>query len=218
MRVEVESASNFICYLLEMRKANFSQRKIEMFKFKLTQNLLARYKDHWFPDTPLKGCGYRAIRNSGKFLDPELDAAAGFAGIRPAELFLKLPPHLVVWVDPWEVSYRLDYTGEEVTLCTWTSDEENAAPWFYTTMLKAIDEGKKEPEVEKSESKNETVEAAATREQDEINNNHHQEEEEEKNRTARADFLSFASRTCRWVMNGVFEGLAQIRLHGFRGV
>lgn len=204
MRVEVESAANFVCYLLAMGKAKISRRKIEMFKSKLIENLLARYRDHWFPDNPLKGCGYRAVRNSGRFLDPELDAAAGFAGIRPVELFFMLPPHLVIWVDPWEVSYRLDYSGEVVTLCKWTCDEENRAAWFYPDRaLGTVPEEEEEQLEQKQNVEPETAPAVEDK-----------KEKAQLKKMTRADVLSVALRSCSWAINGVLEGLTRIRSYG----
>ena len=137
MRVEIESASNFLCFLLGPRSARLSPAQLDRFRSRLIENLMARYRDHWFPTAPFKGSGYRALRNNGRLIDPELHAAAVFAGVSPAELFARLPPYMVLWVDPFEVSYRLEFTGEVMSLRSWTGEETPMMPWTFDLPMMA---------------------------------------------------------------------------------
>ncbi|EOA96980.1 Protein BTG1 [Anas platyrhynchos] len=72
-----------------------------------------RYKHHWFPLAPSKGSGYRCIRINHK-MDPLIVEAAGMIGLSHERLFQLLPSELTLWVDPFEVSYRI---GENGSIC-----------------------------------------------------------------------------------------------------
>ncbi|KAB0403652.1 hypothetical protein E2I00_013161, partial [Balaenoptera physalus] len=75
--------------------------------------LLQHYKHHWFPEKPCKGSGYRCIRINHK-MDPLIGQAAQRIGLSSQELFRLLPSELTLWVDPYEVSYRI---GEDGSIC-----------------------------------------------------------------------------------------------------
>ncbi|KAI6077338.1 Protein BTG1-like protein [Aix galericulata] len=72
-----------------------------------------RYKHHWFPLAPSKGSGYRCIRINHQ-MDPLIGEAAGMVGLSHERLFQLLPSELTLWVDPFEVSYRI---GENGSIC-----------------------------------------------------------------------------------------------------
>ncbi|MEE6480326.1 hypothetical protein FKM82_012538 [Ascaphus truei] len=71
------------------------------------------YKHHWFPEKPCKGSGYRCIRINHK-MDPLIGQAAIRMGLSSHQLFKLLPSELTLWVDPYEVSYRI---GEDGSIC-----------------------------------------------------------------------------------------------------
>ncbi|KFV88064.1 Protein BTG1, partial [Struthio camelus australis] len=71
------------------------------------------YRHHWFPLRPSKGSGYRCIRINHK-MDPLIGKAAGMIGLSHERLFQLLPSELTLWVDPFEVSYRI---GEDGSIC-----------------------------------------------------------------------------------------------------
>lgn len=78
------------------------------------QNLIAEhYEDHWFPDAPCRGSGYRCIRINHR-MDPLIGKAACTIGLSREQLFSLLPSELTMWVDPYEVSYRI---GEDGSIC-----------------------------------------------------------------------------------------------------
>lgn len=74
---------------------------------------IEHYKHHWFPEKPCKGSGYRCIRINHK-MDPLIGQAAQRIGLSSQELFRLLPSELTLWVDPYEVSYRI---GEDGSIC-----------------------------------------------------------------------------------------------------
>lgn len=47
-------------------------------------------------------------------MDPLIGRAAGRIGLTSGQLFLLLPRELTLWVDPYEVSYRI---GEDGSIC-----------------------------------------------------------------------------------------------------
>uniref|UniRef100_A0A9L0IC34 Protein BTG1 n=1 Tax=Equus asinus TaxID=9793 RepID=A0A9L0IC34_EQUAS len=90
-----------------------SERQLQTFSQSLQELLAEHYKHHWFPEKPCKGSGYRCIRINHK-MDPLIGQAAQRIGLSSQELFRLLPSELTLWVDPYEVSYRI---GEDGSIC-----------------------------------------------------------------------------------------------------
>ncbi|XP_011875853.1 PREDICTED: protein BTG2-like [Vollenhovia emeryi] len=113
MRLEILSAADFLVHLLRLQAGQLSDRQLEMFKSSLTEVLRHRYRDHWFPDRPNRGSGYRCIRINGK-MDPVIAQAGANVGLLPTVLHSLFPSELTMWIDPSEVSYRI---GENGSIC-----------------------------------------------------------------------------------------------------
>lgn len=100
------------------------------------------YQHHWFPDRPQKGSGYRCIRINHE-MDPIIATAANRIGLTSEQLFSLLPRELTLWVDPYEVSYRI---GEDGSICVLyeaeapapsaTSTNHSASPFDQTLNCK----------------------------------------------------------------------------------
>uniref|UniRef100_I3MFU0 Protein BTG1 n=1 Tax=Ictidomys tridecemlineatus TaxID=43179 RepID=I3MFU0_ICTTR len=86
---------------------------MHIFRRACRRKLRKHYKHHWFPEKPCKGSGYRCIRINHK-MDPLIGQAAQRIGLSSQELFRLLPSELTLWVDPYEVSYRI---GEDGSIC-----------------------------------------------------------------------------------------------------
>jgi BTG family len=67
--------------------------------------LLARYKDHWYPDQVLRGCGYRAITFDRR-VDVLLTQSAEAAGIMDIAHRLQHVRHRIMFVNPGFVKVR----------------------------------------------------------------------------------------------------------------
>ncbi|XP_009995248.1 PREDICTED: protein BTG1-like [Chaetura pelagica] len=89
------------------------ERSLLHFRECLQEALREHYKHHWFPLAPSKGSGYRCIRINHQ-MDPLIGKAAGMIGLSHERLFQLLPSELTLWVDPFEVSYRI---GEDGSIC-----------------------------------------------------------------------------------------------------
>ncbi|XP_076865521.1 protein BTG1 [Brachyhypopomus gauderio] len=111
MKTEVSTAVNFITKLLR-GTGQLSEEQLQHFSHSLETALGEHYQHHWFPDAPCKGSGYRCIRINHK-MDPLIGKAACTVGLTREQLFL-LPSELTLWVDPYEVSYRI---GEDGSIC-----------------------------------------------------------------------------------------------------
>lgn len=107
------SAADFLVHLLRLQAGQLSERQLEMFKSSLTEVLRHRYRNHWFPDRPNRGSGYRCIRINGK-MDPVIAQAGANVGLLPTVLHSLFPTELTMWIDPSEVSYRI---GENGSIC-----------------------------------------------------------------------------------------------------
>ncbi|XP_015510170.1 protein BTG2 [Neodiprion pinetum] len=113
MRLEIVSAADFLVHLLRLQTGQLSERQLQMFKSSLSEVLRRRYRDHWFPDRPNRGSGYRCLRINGK-MDPVIAQAGANVGLLPAVLHNLFPTELTMWIDPAEVSYRI---GENGSIC-----------------------------------------------------------------------------------------------------
>lgn len=126
MRDEISAAVLFLARLIE-KGENFNQGQLEDFKARLSQLLLERFENHWFPELPHKGQGYRCIRvNERDRRDASLEEAARACGIKYEDM--KLPPELTIWVDPNEVCCRFgEIKGSYCTLASFNDNKENVA-------------------------------------------------------------------------------------------
>lgn len=113
MRLEIKSAADFLVHLLRLQANKLSAEQLAQFKSSITEELGRRYRDHWFPDRPNRGSGYRCIRINGK-MDPVIAQAGTNVGLLPAVLHRLFPSELTMWIDPSEVSYRI---GENGSIC-----------------------------------------------------------------------------------------------------
>lgn len=128
MRNEITAAVLFLVQLIE-KNEKFSPDQLESFKRHLVELLTERFKNHWFPDKPFKGQGYRCIRVNGhNRRDATLESAANAAGVKYEDL--SLPVELTLWVDPNEVCCRFgESKGSYCTLASF-DDKENTVPIF----------------------------------------------------------------------------------------
>merc|ERR1711988_1233556 len=70
MKLELQSASNFLVHLVKLSsRISVAEEKLVKFRDSLVEVLRRRYRDHWFPEKPFKGPGYRCIRINGR-MDP----------------------------------------------------------------------------------------------------------------------------------------------------
>jgi len=124
--LELQSAANFLVHLIR-RKHTGSDVQLEKFRVAIVEVLRRRYRDHWFPDKPCKGSGYRCIRINGR-VDPIIAQAAEIVGMPANTIHQTFPSELTMWIDPLEVSYRI---GENGSICVLYEYKENvpAAPW-----------------------------------------------------------------------------------------
>ncbi|XP_066524384.1 protein BTG1 [Hoplias malabaricus] len=112
MKPEISAAVGFLSRFLRV-KGHVNDRQLQTFSQTLQDMLAEQYKHHWFPDRPCKGSGYRCIRINHK-MDPLVGQAGLRIGLSIQQLYLLLPSELTLWVDPFEVSYRI---GEDGSIC-----------------------------------------------------------------------------------------------------
>ncbi|XP_068233292.1 protein Tob1-like [Palaemon carinicauda] len=115
MRIEISSAAQFLVDLVRLNTtaSSLSEEQLERFKANVADILQRHYTDHWFPDKPFKGSGYRCIRINGK-MDPLIARAGFMMGLAVSFLRSLFPTELTMWIDPREVSYRI---GENGSIC-----------------------------------------------------------------------------------------------------
>jgi len=129
MKLELQSASNFLVHLVRLSSRNSSipENQLVSFQGSLMEVLRRRYRDHWFPEKPFKGSGYRCIRINGR-MDPVIAQAGENCGLDPQVIHNTFPSELTMWIDPLEVSYRIGENGSICVLYEFKEDGPND-PW-----------------------------------------------------------------------------------------
>ncbi|NXY90768.1 BTG2 protein, partial [Alcedo cyanopectus] len=120
---EIAAAVGFVSSLLRTRGC-VSEQQLRVFSRALREALAEHYKHHWFPEKPFKGSGYRCIRINHK-MDPIICKVARQIGLSLPQLYQLLPRELTLWVDPYEVSYRI---GEDGSICVLYEATSSKAP------------------------------------------------------------------------------------------
>lgn len=141
---EITAAALFLVQLIE-KNEKFSQDQVECFGRRLVELLTERFENHWFPDKPFKGQGYRCIRVNGHSRrDSTLESAAYAAGVKYEDL--SLPVELTLWVDPHEVCCRFgESKGSYCTLASF--DKEINTPQIENKENLPINGGSKQSQV-----------------------------------------------------------------------
>ncbi|XP_051974637.1 protein BTG1-like [Xyrauchen texanus] len=121
MKPEITAAVGFLSRFLRI-KGHVNDRQLQTFSQSLQDILAEQYMHHWFPDRPNKGSGYRCIRINHK-MDPLVGQAGQRIGLSIQQLYVLLPSELTLWVDPFEVSYRI---GEDGSICVLYESNPNA--------------------------------------------------------------------------------------------
>ncbi|XP_060117290.1 protein Tob2-like [Heteronotia binoei] len=91
------------------------RRRVDHFSEELEQLLERKYEGHWYPETPLRGSAYRCIW-IGKTRDSVVELAAKRSGLTVEDVQDSIPAELIVWIDPFEVSYRFGEEGPVETV------------------------------------------------------------------------------------------------------
>jgi protein Tob/BTG len=126
MKLELQSASNFLVHLIKLDGIYINDNKLEKFRLALVDVLRHRCRDHWFPENPFKGSGYRCIHINGK-MDPVIAQAGESCGVSVQLVQSTFPSELTMWIDPLEVSYRV---GENGPICVLYEFKEGVNdPW-----------------------------------------------------------------------------------------
>ncbi|KAI9259612.1 hypothetical protein BDA99DRAFT_547509 [Phascolomyces articulosus] len=113
MHMEIAQATDFLGRLLHSK---LDQAMLQSLKDELAELLKQRFVNHWDPQQPYRGNGFRAISNFNGQLDPVLVKAAINASIPPTFIHTHLPRDFVLWIDPGSVSYRVGDHGNIMTL------------------------------------------------------------------------------------------------------
>ena len=125
MNIEFVSAANFLVYLVSHK---FNKKEQERFRECLTRVICQRFRDHWFPNKPYAACGYRCLRIREDYFTPIIAQACGCAQISLDSVKKALPSNMMIWIDPYEVTYRIGDHGVIICLYEYKEDQVNV-PW-----------------------------------------------------------------------------------------
>lgn len=126
MKIEIFSAANFLTHLLRLADCT-TESKLKKFRNMLVKILHQRYKNDWYPQTPMRGSGFRCIRITDK-MDPIVTQAGEMVGLNKKFLELYLLSPLTIWIDPLSVSFQLPGSSGIVDLFTYGPGVNS--PWI----------------------------------------------------------------------------------------
>lgn len=130
MKLELTSVSNFLAHLV--RLATFippiPEEILTQFRNNMIIVLKKRYRDHWYPEKPYQGSGYRCIRINPERMDPVIAQAAECCGLSPDLVYKSFPSELTMWIDPLKVSFRIGENGSIMVLYEYKEGVVNQ-PW-----------------------------------------------------------------------------------------
>eukprot|EP00794_Sanderia_malayensis_P010951 gene10951-12112_t len=108
MKEEVNSAAKFISEKVKEQNQLSDEHGV-LFQQTLEELLIKRFENHWHPEKPLKGNAYRCVNINLEecCIDPILREAAAESLIEIDDLTASFPGGLALWIDPYDVSYRL---------------------------------------------------------------------------------------------------------------
>ena len=103
-------ADLYVSLLGKAKGAVLTQDFLQQFRKVFIDSVTNHYLDHWFPESPIKGSGFRCIRNNGR-LDPLVRQMVAVIGVNCDFMYSLLPVGLTMWIDPDEVSVRYGESG-----------------------------------------------------------------------------------------------------------
>ncbi|KAJ2448987.1 hypothetical protein EV183_005144 [Coemansia sp. RSA 2336] len=113
MQTEVENAAKF--WINCIPESELTSDKKEALRKALVQVLSEKYTGHWHLDRTMAGSAYRSISNWRR-LDSVFIKAAKLAQVAVDVLETWLPRDMILWCDPYSVSYRVGDHGSIVSV------------------------------------------------------------------------------------------------------
>jgi len=124
MKIEIDHGVEFLCTLLLSNGA--SEEKSRAFCAALRVVLLDHFDNHWDPEQPQKGSGYRCIRIHHDRAEPLVDRAALTS--HTEQVVELLPSELTLWFDPTNVSYRIGENGGRIKTIYYAGAKDQSQP------------------------------------------------------------------------------------------
>ncbi|KAG0050751.1 hypothetical protein BGZ83_004467 [Gryganskiella cystojenkinii] len=116
MLIEISCASEWIARFFTTSSSTLTPQTVEDFKTQVAKLMQEKYTDHWDTTRPHWGNGYRAITSFGGKVDPLLCQAAQNCSLPMPTLESHIPKDLVLWVEPFSVSFRVGDHGSINTI------------------------------------------------------------------------------------------------------
>jgi len=107
--------------------SNYDPEKLEQFRQSLIHVFTYEFLEHWYPDKPYKDAFFRTIRLYRHRIHPLILKAVDQCNIDKKYLNALSYHELILWIDPYEVSYLCKNNSDVVTLYEY--NENMLQPW-----------------------------------------------------------------------------------------
>lgn len=149
MKDEIDCACEFL--YLNIRSSQeevLIRERLDLFRRALRKSLVERFSDHWYPDKPMKGSGFRCINidKDSKIVDPLLVKAAAVCNISKDILLSTFCSGLALWIDPGDVCYRTGISSNVISLYKSANVESIQLPLLHQPhLLSSLLHGRLQP-------------------------------------------------------------------------
>lgn len=157
MHTEIQKAANFFVYLMKCGHnpnvaKEIGETQFEKFTQAIVEALSERYRDHWYPENPSRGQGYRCV-TIDRHMDRSIKKAAESCGINPNQVRKAFSLEFTMWIDPEEVSYQM---GDNGSVCVLYENKQNNAGSNTTSAKKSSAQAAWKPDSRKVITTNST--------------------------------------------------------------
>ncbi|CAB4013994.1 Hypothetical predicted protein [Paramuricea clavata] len=114
---EIECACEFLYASIRAQSGTMlTEEQLTNYKAVLKQLIVDKFTNHWYPDKPMKGNGFRCVNMDANVVDPIIQEAADLSNISKDIFLLVFRFGLALWIDPGDVSFCTGRCSNIVTL------------------------------------------------------------------------------------------------------
>ena len=116
MILEVDSAANYICFLIEEKNNQLSEKVQRDFRLYLGDSIALAFSNHWHSSHPSWGASQRCIRINSDNNDVLIKRAESRSGLQEGTVNRMIQDQVTLWINPGEVLVKHCELGQYITI------------------------------------------------------------------------------------------------------